>query len=327
MGNTCPTSLPRLLTANSVVAPDGTTTGDTARIVFPAIPTGGQYCMLNQSFTGTVAAYVGSVWLRGNVGGEQTYLNINLAGATFYTTAITLTTTWQRFTVVTPALTAALYYLSIGTDRRDAAEGATLAQTIYAWGAQVELGAFPTSLIPTTAAAVTRAVDTCSMPVSAIPGFSTTAGSMSHEYAIAGGANPFGAVVSFAGSSATNDYINCDQLTSAGGATPTSPAIGTAASKIAGVGGAFCSFAIPTLIPAGTVHRGASSWAVGAQMHGAHDGAGEISNSGTNASLPVLVNLLIGGVINNQAMISQWARRTQYWPRALSTAELQAVTR
>lgn len=50
----------------------------------------------------------------------------------------------------------------------DAAKG------IYAWGAQVELGAFPTSYIPTTTAQVTRAEDLASM---SLPGsFSATEG-------------------------------------------------------------------------------------------------------------------------------------------------------
>ena len=196
---------------------------------------------------------------------------------------------------------------------------------VLIWGLQFEQGAFPTSHIPTTAASVTRAADAVSMPVASIPGFSTTAGSMSHEYAVVGYAPATGSVAQFVGSNVNTDWIDCDQMTPTG-ATPTVPVVNIAASMIAGVAGASAALTAAP-IPSGTVHKGASSWAVGATMHAGHDGASEISTSGTNASLPTLVNLTIGGPVNSQPMVSQWARRTQYWPRQLVSPELQAVTR
>lgn len=52
----------------------------------------------------------------------------------------------------------------------------------YFWGAQLEVGAFPTSYIPTTTAAATRARDNLSLPTGGW--FNTSSGSVTSEYAI-----------------------------------------------------------------------------------------------------------------------------------------------
>ena len=204
--------------------------------------------------------------------------------------------------------------------------GAAIDITLRIGAPQLELGAFATSYIPTTTVPVTRAVDTCSVPVAAIPGFSTTAGSMAHEYAVAGGYAPgFGAPIQLVGAATATDYINCDQATTIS-ATPAVPIVSGAGCKAGGVSLSFANFP-PASIPVGTIHRGASSWAVGNTMLSAHDGVGNTAVGPVAATMPTLISLTIGGQVNSQLMISQWARRTQYWPRQLPTAELQTVTR
>jgi hypothetical protein len=144
------TSAPPTTTANQAAAPDGTVTA--AKVDYPLVALGGSVSVLYQGVTATAVPYTFSVWLKGAVGGEKIYLSANIGGAPFYSTLATVTTAWQRYTFTTPALTAATWFFVIGTDTRDAAQLATPAQTVHMWGAQVELGAFASSYIATTAA-------------------------------------------------------------------------------------------------------------------------------------------------------------------------------
>jgi hypothetical protein len=94
-----------------------------------------------------------SVYLRTNSGTKNVTLFINDIGST---AVVTVTTSWQRF-VLTGAVGATL----IGAGRCGFSNVTVLTAGDYieVWGAQYEVGANPTSYIPTTTATVTRVVD------------------------------------------------------------------------------------------------------------------------------------------------------------------------
>ena len=314
--------VPPTTTANQSVSPDGTTTA--ARIVYPAVSGAGAFSFLYQSFAGTAASYAYSVWMKGSVGGEQLYL-CTTDNTTHYTAPrITLTTTWQRYTFITPTLSTAGWYFVLGTDLRDGAQTSTPAQTIYAWGAQVELN-FTSSYIPTTAAAVTRAADALSYPIASVTGFDTTQGSLAHEYIMEGTPLSYNGPIAFVGTDPNVDFILSDQGDAQG--TSVARTINGASVSVGGTSVGVANWAPSLQVVHDVLQRGAMSWAINKNVNAAHNAIPHNFNSvGPLASLPVIVKLALSGPVLYQYSMSQWARRTRYWPRQLSQSELISAT-
>lgn len=174
------------ITANAAVAPDGTTTAD--KIVGDA-GASNRYCGSN-AVTGTNTRYAGSVFLRAgeysrvrvalsNFATDSRGASFNLAtGAVVSVEAagpdftdvsagiIPLGNGWYRCWV-TALKGSANTVTRFSIDPRDnsGASAGDGVSGVFAWGAQLEAGAFPTAYIPTTSAAATRAADSLIVPV------------------------------------------------------------------------------------------------------------------------------------------------------------------
>ena len=185
---------------------------------------------------------------------------------------------------------------------------------IIVWGAQLEAGAFPTSYIPTTTAAVTRSADVASITGANFSSwYRQDEGTVFTEYTgVIAGVNRGVWALTADSSNANNiiDFFN-------GGVSPVLRV------NSSGVNQAYIFTGTATTA---TFNKVASAFAQNNFARSLNGLAADLDTSGTMpATTPILLNI---GTINayGVASLSGTIRRLTYWPQRLSNSTLQSIT-
>jgi hypothetical protein len=183
---------------------------------------------------------------------------------------------------------------------------------IYLWGAQLEAGAFPTSYIPTTTAAVTRSADVASITGSNFsPWYNQAEGTVFADVA-----------------SAPNNTIV--QLV-----TDISDGSGSERMFIRRTGSGSLAFAVvdgavtQADVGAGTVISGGARFAMAAayRLNSVNLATnGQIGTEDTFATIPTSNRMFIAQNLVSAQQANGTIRRLTYWPQRLSNSTLQQIT-
>lgn len=282
------------VTPDSALAPNGTMTAD--RI---ALNAGGIYQIANMA-AGT--RFSGSIWLYADTPQTVTFLANDSGSATPVSITAAVTTVPQRFSVAkTTAAGSTWGSVQIsGTG------------TVYAWGAQLEAGAFPTSYIPTTGAAATRAADSLIVPVTS-EWFNAAEGAFYVE-----GRLPALGGAGFPGLFALDDGSGQNYLQ----ALITDATSDTLAVQARSAGSGAPVLGGPTYV-AGALIRLALTYGDG-MVAASFNGGGAVTMA---TALPVgLSTLRIGGTAVGNNSLNGTMRRIAYVPRRLDNTTLQRMT-
>ncbi len=230
-------------------------------------------------------------------------IGAGFSGTPFVVTA--LLNGWYRFTFTVTTNTAttirAVLFMASGGSTAYQGDNASNVQT---YGFQTELGGFPTSYMPTTTVATTRAAELAL--ISPVPGYLGPASTMAAE-AMAP-ALPGKSVTLLSLTDAVPNKItlftNAGNIPAMFTSTGLNQTLGAsiAANVVNKIGGAFAN----------------------ASQRGAFNGA--ITNASI-ATIPQAATTLCVGSDLTGGQSNSWIRRVRYWPQALNATQLQQVTR
>jgi hypothetical protein len=211
------------ITSNTIVAPDGTLTGD--KLVEDT--TASNTHQISQSASLTAGTHTYSIFVKA---GERSVLqafrsnlNIDLFTHTFNLSTgtasgagasiVSVGNDWylciSTVTVNTTGSTGINFSINNGSTNSYTGDGTS---GLFLWGAQVEAGSFPTSYIPTTTATVTRAADVATLANTGSSIFPTSAfTTVNSPYGTAGG----GSTVKLVGPTVKRTAVYASDLTHA----------------------------------------------------------------------------------------------------------------
>jgi hypothetical protein len=329
--------------ANSVTAPDGTTTADTltASAVTNvssiynssaiSITPNADYslsCYVKKNTHRYVSLVVQSSTLTNRFvtavfdldggGSTATQTAVGSTSGTLVSTSMTsVGNGWYRLTVVgrqdSAAVFAVVQFVPAATGNTFSNTGdvnsATWAGTesIYLWGAQLEAGSFPTSYIPTTTASVTRAADACSIATSLFPYSASTQTFIGH----------------ISGTNADNRWVEYDN----GGASNYMYASYKDFEHLVVVSGG----SIVANIDFGSIVKSQANkvgiaLAVNDFAAGQNGGSVSTDTSGAMPAGTTATNVKLGGSGFSSICLNGHIRQFTYLPRRITNAELQART-
>ena len=197
----------------------------------------------------------------------------------------------------TSGASAAIAYVDNGTTNIFTGDGTS---GVYLWGGQVEAGAFPTSYIPTTAAAVTRAIEICQVPIGAW--FNPNTYSLSLELDLPVVNSTYGGICDTVIGNAS--WFTNSTWTRAGAGTPSS-----------------------TPLTAGAINKTCGTINVGVLMSICTNGGAIGSSASTGAAQTTATRLAIGNdPWSLTTAFNGRMRRVRCWSRILTNAEMQQVT-
>jgi hypothetical protein len=315
------------ITANATASPDGGTNGDGLLTTSAGASIG----QTSQSFTaGSTITFsvfakknasnflrvelgnIVSCWWNLNTGATASN-NAGSGNVLFSAKSIqAISNGWYRCVLTVTTSTVTTLLTSIYATDTDG-NTSSINSSVFLWGAQLEVGAFPTSYIPTTVAQVTRDADVASVNTLS-PWYNATEGTLYAQGILVGGtAGTFPYQAALVGSNANNDSIGV-QWTAASGLMR----FGVRSGGVAQAD-----------IPAGSGKSAGSSYKV-AGRYAANDfqaaGDGSLGTADTSGSVPTITALSLGGPVAFQVGASVWLQRVTYYPQGLSNAQLQAIT-
>jgi hypothetical protein len=310
------------ITTNQLTSPAGTLTADL--LTTPSLGTN----RVQQAGTAVVSTtYAASVFVKaGNINGltfrlffsggtsVDTYADFIFSSATFsgvngagVFSAQNCGNGWYRITCVVASGNNTAWDMRVGGLISTAQTGTTA----YVWGAQLEAGAFPTSYIPTTTTALTRAADVASVNTLS-PWFNSASGTLYVEGQLATGINPAtpAALVSLDDTTLSNRM----QLRRQSGGI-----VGDF--RFVSSGGNFTGTATVGTLTG--INKQAAAYAVSDQS-GVVNGT-LMTGITPVATLPTITRLVLGDGPGSTPL-NGWLRRVTFYPRRLSNAELQTIT-
>jgi len=293
-----------VVTSNFGVSPDGTVDADRVQMTLNGGTTTSDRALLQQSVTLVAAtAYTFSVWVRSLSGTVSMGIGCdNVVG----NTPITVTTTWQRFTVSgTSTGTSGLAWLQL---RGGQTPTQSATADVLVWGAQLEAGAFATSYIPTIASTVTRSADVATITGSLFSQWHNQSAGM------------FVVRYQSQGQTGSDIYMASD-------GTPLTNSIGMYLSGANEVGwcraGGVTQSTLSVSAVGSTVHSSAYTYAPASFAASSSGGA---VSSVTSGSLPTVNQIRLGASGISGSGQGMWINSFRYVPVRAADFQLQQVT-